>query len=52
MKYSEDKKNTKTGFIYNSINEAASDIGMPASTLSKHLSGFNKKNKTDLIYAN
>jgi group I intron endonuclease len=43
--------NTKTGFIYNSINEAAIDIGMPASTLGKHLSGFNKTNKTNLIYA-
>lgn len=53
LKIAKQKKvlNTKTGFIYNSINDAAKDIGMNASTLGKHLSGFNKKNKTDLIYA-
>lgn len=44
--------NTKTGEKYDSAKEAAKVYGMPESTFSKHLSGFNKKNKTPFIYEN
>jgi group I intron endonuclease len=42
--------NVKTGVYYNSAKDAADSIGMPRSTFAKHLSGYNKTNKTDFIY--
>jgi group I intron endonuclease len=38
--------NTETGEIFNSAKEAAESIGMPKSTFTKNVFGFNKKNKT------
>lgn len=42
--------NTKTGKVYKTAKEAAIEYGMPPSTFSKHLSGYNKKNKTPFTY--
>lgn len=42
--------NIETGERYNSAKDAAKAFGMAGSTFSKHLSGFNKKNKTPFIY--
>lgn len=42
--------NTETGERYNSAKDAAKAFGMAESTFSKHLSGYNKKNKTPFIY--
>lgn len=42
--------NTETGEIYDSAKEAAESYGMPASTFTKHISGYNKKNKTPFKY--